>query len=158
VPAPSGLAFLTTLRELGLICYTMDDNTLIEEGAHLLRLERLSLNLQSGGDLVDLRRRIIAPLRSATSLTELGFAGYPGPSQVLQTMDRINDLLEGKPALRRFAFQKEHALKRDLELDALQKRHPVVESVLGGREWWAPPPPRGRADGRFRIDLPSTIV
>ena len=144
IPSPSALTALTSLEVLwvGFSGDELRDAAavpLVEPGPHLYRLRALTVRTHSNDSrLVDARRRLVDPLRAAAALTSIEFCECLGPSAVLLTMDRIDDLLAGKPAMRRFALQRSHALELDLDLAALRARHPAVEFVLDGCSWWIP--------------------
>ena len=145
IPSPSALTALTALEELavGFEDYELRDAAdaqLVEPGPHLHRLRALAVRTHSNdSQLIDVRRRLVDPLRAAAALTALEFREDLRPSAVLLTMDCIGDLLAGKPAMRRFALQRSHALKLGLDLAALRaRRHPAVECVLNGGRWRRP--------------------
>ena len=140
VPSPSAVTALAALRELRV---RVEDELApaVEAGAHLGRLKRLEIHSEWNGlppRPVDARRHLVEPLRGATALTSLAILTdqFTLASALLSTA-RVDELLAGKPALRRLELQKEHALERDFDLAALRARHPAVEFVLSG--WWAPP-------------------
>jgi hypothetical protein len=150
VPSSSAVASLTALRELRVRVIDTQDPA-VEAGAYLGRLERLEVAsdwhcLCPFLAAAAARQCVVELLRGATALTSLAFAtrhAYTWHSNVHLNTARVDAVLAGKPALRRFELQKEHAHALDLDLEALRARHPAVKFVLGGREWWAPPPPRG---------------
>ena len=110
---PSVLTGLTALRELVLHVSEEDfrasgDPSLIEAGPHLANLHSLKILVNRANEeftpatMVDVRRCVIEPLRTATALTSLRFArGYltasaKGPASILLlTVDRIDDLVAG---------------------------------------------------------------
>ena len=146
VRQPSALTGLTALRELVLHVSEEDfrasgDRPLIEAGLHLENLRSLEIQVYRADEeftpatICDVRRRVIEPLGAATALKSLRFArGYltsdaKGPASfLLLTVDRIDDLVAGKPALRAFCAPQEMLLKvEEVGFPALRARHPHVE-------------------------------
>ena len=86
--------------------------------------------------MVDTRRLLIQPLRAATALTSLVFrnnyASTKKPASfLLLIIDRIDDLVAGKPALCAFRASQEMLLKAEEGgFSALRARHPHVEFVF----------------------------
>ncbi len=156
IPAPSALTALTALEELTLAfdgedlraaAAAPEASLLAEPGPHLHRLR--ALTVQTHTDHGDHRDRLFVgawrqlvepPLRAATALTSLEFEEEEGQSALLLLTDDIGCLLAGKPALRRFALQKEHAWERDLDLAALREDHPALLGAEAGPAalacWW----------------------
>jgi hypothetical protein len=142
--APSALAGLTSLRDLNVLHgrFESAEAPAVEPGPYLASLRSFYLcfyKRNAAPVLFDAARRVVEPLRAATALTALAFAERGGPSAAHLTADRIDDLLAGKPALRRFSLQTEHAHVLDLDLAALRARHPAVEIAVTRSEWWIPP-------------------
>lgn len=151
VRQPSALTGLTGLRELKLHVNEYDfrasgDRSLVEAGPHLANLCSLEIQIRriseefNPATNVDVRRRVIEPLRAATALTSLRFdspyAAAQGPASfLLLTVDRIDDLVAGKPALRAFCACQEMLLKvEEVGLPALRARHPHVKFEFDIRE------------------------
>ncbi len=112
------------------------DAPLAEPGPHLSSLRVLWLRTYRGDDvlatIVDARRRLVEPLRAATAFTALDFLERGGTAKLpasflLLTVNCIDDLVAGKPALREFCACQEILLEDELaHLPALRARHPRV--------------------------------
>lgn len=147
---PSRLAAMTTLRSLTLNLWklaSLPHAELVERGPYLRDLRDLHLRVYTHAEeeamveatgLVDVRRQLIEPLRAATALTALRLEeAIYRTSCVLVTADNVDDLLEGKPAMRALAVSQQMLLEHGT-FGALRRRHPQVEiKIVEAPKWWS---------------------